>query len=742
MNDAVTTDTEIAVPEENEILTENSPPKRGKLLANIPVGLRIAAIVALPMLATIGFGGKIVYENYLLQKSALKIVQISEIATRISDTAHALTSERGLTSRYIDNRGKKFAVEMKEARTRVDVSLAELRSMFAATDFGKIGPNTGERVSTLLERLGLLSDHREKIDAMGHTTESGTKFYSELIADEIDTISAMTNATDDGVALRRMIPYVAAIKAAEYSGQERALGTAVISAMSFNPSEIQKFISLGAKQEIEFSVFSDTAGPAVAALLDSFQQSAPTVEFAKMRKMMLAAIDSGLFDGLTSENWWAAANNRLDALRQLETAVAADLSATSVRTQQTAFRNFAIISALVVALIIGVSIVAILVARSVARPVKRLTEITERLAEGALDTEIDIAESRDEIGRLVTQVKIFKDGLVKNKVLERSQAEAERKRMEAERKAEEQRLAAETRAAEEQTAATRKASEDQRVARLELAESFERGIGSIIDGVSAAAAEMQASSQSMAATAEQASSQSTAAAAATEEASTNVQTVAAAAEELSASIQEISRQVSKSTDIARSAVERAEVTNSKVQGLSVSAQKIGEVVNLINDIASQTNLLALNATIEAARAGEAGKGFAVVATEVKSLADQTAKATEEIGGQIGEIQLATAEAVDAIREISTVIGDINDIAGSIAAAVEEQGASTQEISHSVQQAALGTQEVSSNMVSMTEATSETGSSAGEVHSAAEELSVQAEKLKASVDEFLKTLRAA
>ena len=299
-------------------------------------------------------------------------------------------------------------------------------------------------------------------------------------------------------------------------------------------------------------------------------------------------------------------------------------------------------------------------------------------------------------------------------------------------------------AAEEREAEVKAAEEEQveqqRKERLRMAEQFETSVGSVVETVSAAATEMQTTAQSVSATAEQTSKQSTNVAAAAEEASTNVQTVASASEELSSSISEISRQVSQSTQIAGAAVIEVDSANEKVQGLADAAQKIGEVVALITDIADQTNLLALNATIEAARAGEAGKGFAVVASEVKNLANATAKATEEISAQIGGIQGATEEAVQAIGSIGGIINQINEISSAIAAAVEEQGAATQEIARNVEQAAQGTTEVSSNISQVTQAASETGSSATQILDAAGEMSRQSGTLQGEVDKFLVIIR--
>jgi methyl-accepting chemotaxis protein len=221
-----------------------------------------------------------------------------------------------------------------------------------------------------------------------------------------------------------------------------------------------------------------------------------------------------------------------------------------------------------------------------------------------------------------------------------------------------------------------------------------------------------------------------------------VQSVAVATEEMASSVSEISRQVLQSAEVANDAVDQARKTNDRVGELSKVAARIGDVVELINTIAGQTNLLALNATIEAARAGEAGRGFSVVASEVKALAEQTAKATSEIGQQITGIQAATRESVGAINEISGTIEKLSGISAAIASAVEEQGAATQEISRNVQQAAQRTQQVSSNIVDVQRDSADTGAASSQVLSAAQSLSKDSNRLKFEVGKFLNKLRAA
>ena len=246
----------------------------------------------------------------------------------------------------------------------------------------------------------------------------------------------------------------------------------------------------------------------------------------------------------------------------------------------------------------------------------------------------------------------------------------------------------------------------------------------------------------IAATSTQASERAASASSATERASENVQAVAAGAEELSSSIAEISRQVGEANQVSSQAMEKTERADAVMKRLEGEAGAIGDVVRLITDIAEQTNLLALNATIEAARAGEAGKGFAVVASEVKTLAEQTSKATSSISDQIGGIQGATGKAVDAMSSISQVIGEMNTIASAIAAAMEEQRAAASEITRAAQDAAAGTREVSGSISRVDAAASETGQCAAQVSSASGALNTEADGLEKAVKQFLAGVRAA
>ncbi len=412
-----------------------------------------------------------------------------------------------------------------------------------------------------------------------------------------------------------------------------------------------------------------------------------------------------------------AGKSAMDAVRKAAAEIASSetglLEVRAATVKDAAASSRFAVGAGFVALLVVAGLGIMLLNGFVSRPVRRMTGLMSRLAEGDASVEIPFRERREEVGAMAGAVQVFKDNLIR------------------------------TRALEEETALARAGAEAQRKAAMrEMADNFERAVSGIVGAVSSAATELQATAESMAGTAAQTAGQSSAAAAAAEEAATNVGTVAAAAEELGASVQEIARQVTGSTSLAQKAVVEAEGTAQLVQDLSAAAAKIGDVVGLISTIAGQTNLLALNATIEAARAGEAGRGFAVVAAEVKELANQTARATDEISGQIGQVQSITGQAVTAIADIATRIREIDGLAGTIAAAVEEQGAATQEIVRNVSEASAGTGAVTGNVASVASAAEETGAAASQVLTSASELSRQSEHLDGQVRHFLQTIRAA
>ena len=359
-------------------------------------------------------------------------------------------------------------------------------------------------------------------------------------------------------------------------------------------------------------------------------------------------------------------------------------------------------------------VVSFLVGRGISRPVVAMSKAMRELAAGNFGVQLPGLDRRDEVGQMAQAVEEFKVQAVAKAESETAGREAKNRELAAARRAE----------------------------LHNLAEGFETTVGNIVENVGSASSELENSAVILTKSSAATQQLSTVVAAASEETSANVQSVASATEEMASSINEIGRQVADSNRIANEAVDQAQKTDARIAELSLAASRIGDVVKLITAIAEQTNLLALNATIEAARAGEAGRGFAVVAQEVKALAAQTAKATEEIGTQIAGMQTATQVSVSAIKEIGSTIGRIAEIATSIASAVEQQGAATQEIARNVQQAAAGTTQVATDIVEVNKGASETGSASSQVLSSAQSLSSEGNKLKVELETFLATVRAA
>jgi methyl-accepting chemotaxis protein len=360
------------------------------------------------------------------------------------------------------------------------------------------------------------------------------------------------------------------------------------------------------------------------------------------------------------------------------------------------------------------AVLALLLGKGISRPMIAMCQAMRELAGGRFDVVLPGLGRKDELGEMAAAVEEFKVQAV---------AKAERD-------------------AAAQDAHNKASSAARRSELIRFADEFEAAVGAIVSNVSASAVQLESAAGTLTRTADTTQSLSNQVAGASEEASQNMQSVASATEELSASVDEIGKRVRESNRIAEAAVLQAEQTDGRIGKLSRAAQQIGDVVKLITAIAEQTNLLALNATIEAARAGEAGRGFAVVASEVKSLASQTARATDEISSHISGMQSATQESVAAIKEIGGTIGQISEIASSIATAVEQQGSATQEIARSVQNVAQGTQEAAVNIMQVNRGATETGSASEDVLNSAQSLSSESKRLRDELDRFMSNIRAA
>ncbi len=656
-------------------------------------------------------------------------------ADRMLDAAAALAAEREATARALGIGGYAGAADPR-SRDRIASHRATAMSLiedvtqaFSGADTSGLAPH----LAALRQKEKALNVLRARVDELlrqdktpGADDELAEKWWPG-VSGVVEALERLWLAAEfrpndslDFPPRFSRIQDLAALKQAvwkitEHTARERDLLATALSKSA--PLSADQILQLGHHQgHIDGgwdAVSAYASRPMADPAIVSAQRRTGQV-FEGYRQLRSDIIRAGLSDGVyrtTADEWRARSQATVVSVQELAR-LAAQASA---RISQVAVaRGQRHIRVDIILLIAGGTAIALsfwIVLWRVTRPLGRMTGAMERLAAGDKQIEIAWTGRADEIGGMARALGVFRENAIENERLQHERSERESRTL-----------------------------EEKRGSMLELADRFEAQVTGVVEAVAGEIRQMEGIAGRMAETADQGTQKSAAVAAASREATSNVTTVAMAAEELSASISEIGRQAGQSADISGRAVEQAIRTDETVRGLTEAAGRIGEVVDLINDVAGQTNLLALNATIEAARAGEAGKGFAVVANEVKNLANQTAKATEEISKQIAAVQDETRDAVDDIQGIRDIIGELNDISMTIAAAVEEQGISTKEIARNVQQAAAGTEEVNANIESVSTAAGDTGSAARQVMTATESLAQRAGELSREFARFLAGIR--
>ncbi|WP_042695849.1 methyl-accepting chemotaxis protein [Azospirillum sp. B506] len=660
-------------------------------------------------------------------RSAHRVATLSETSRDLLRTLLAIRLERGLVGPALGAEEPAGDAELKDIAANRTVAEAGYAAIAAKLDTLDL-PGLPAAAATLRTTHDTLAALRQRADgAIRQRKASRDPAVADAWATApvayLDALTATTDLLDGSLKLADpIVDHFLGIKRAAWNTRLNAGGmalriqTAVATGQTWTPADAQAVAEAIGRTVQAWALVKESA-----ARPDTPDQIREAVEKAKVnfegplvdqRKAVLAALAEGRPSPV-----------EIGTLRRQDTAsqgyiVDAALAAVDwmvARSDAQAARatRDAIVATLLVVAAALLTIAGMIVAKHrVSDPIRSMTETMRRLADRDMTVTIPGLDRADEIGGMAATVTVFRDSM-----------------MTADRLAAEQ--------------AAEHAAKEARTVRLEaLMRDFDAKAMHIVETVASAATEMQGTADTMSTTASQASAQATAVAAASEQASANVQTVASATEELSASILEIGRQIAASTRISGEAVNQAERTNTTMRTLVEAADQIGHVVEMINTIAAQTNLLALNATIEAARAGEAGKGFAVVAGEVKALASQTARATEDIQRKIAEIQQATNVAVVAIRDIGHVIGEMTGISSAIAAAVEQQGAATRDISANVHQAAQGARAVSANVAGASEATTDAGTRASQMLDESGRLTSVADRLRSEVDGFLGSLRAA
>ncbi|MFE1600005.1 methyl-accepting chemotaxis protein [Methylobacterium sp. ID0610] len=674
------------------------------------VAARIVLVALAPCLAFAVIVGLVVHEHRGRQQEMERVETLVGIAAAMSGVIHEAQTERGASNLLIGSTGTQFRTELTDQRRKTDAALAALTAVTAALP--DLGGDVRGRIDALASVAERLAGHRRDVDALSATATQNFGFYSGVITQGLGVIQAMSRVVTHPALAARLSAYSALLALKEEAGRERATAALAFAAGRADLGLVERMAVLAANQATYESIFRLSALPEQAASLDAAQAGAAAREVARLRRIVVETLPGEPLAFRDAPGWFGLATARINALKGVEDRLTGELVEAARATKAEAGRALAVWSAAGIATFALTALLALGLGAAIARPLVGIAGALTAIGRG--ESEVSLPSGGPTELRAIAAAAVdFRDSV------------AERRRVRAEQEAMGRSLAA-----------------SQRAAMIAVADGFEAQVSRIVEAVSEAARDLQGAARTMAGTATETASQSAAVSAAAQLASSTVTAVSAATGQLDASVSEIGRQAHGSAELARTAVDEAERTGRVVEDLSRAASEIGEVAALIATIAGQTNLLALNATIEAARAGEAGRGFAVVAAEVKDLATQTARATDEITARIDRIQGSTGEAVGAIGRISGVIDRLSQVSGSIAAAVEEQGAATREIVRTLAQAAVGTGEVTGTIAGVAEAAEETGAAAAQVLTSSSDLSRQADRLAAEVGRFLATVRAA
>ncbi|MBI1207550.1 MAG: HAMP domain-containing protein [Azospirillum sp.] len=663
-------------------MTPARPTNMTRLISRLSIGIRVAVGFLVPLIGLMVFAGTVVLDKYQARVAMSSLSRLASLAPSVSALVHEMQKERGTSAGYISSHDPKFGDRLRGLRAATDQRRGELQdalSRFPTADYGK---RLGSTVDEALAALGQLDAKRRQVDSFALTVPQAADYFTGAIARLLSVVETMAVLSTDAEVTRSIAAFTNLLQAKERMGIERAMGAAGFGAGQFQPVVHTRFVEMSAERNAFLAGFRINATEDEIAYFDDTVRGPVVDKVDKLRKIAVASVYGGTTEGIGGTQWFDAITAEIDLLKTVEDRLGADLFS---RTKGHAAALQAAFVATVVAtlvLVLVTTLVVVGIVRSIVHPVGAMTRVMKALAAGDLDVEVTCTGRGDEIGAMAQTVEIFKTNAL---ALKRSTVEQEANNRRNQRKLKSEILA--------------------------LTNAMREQVEGAVTKVKGQVAELFALSEGMADGAADVLAKATSSVAATAQATGNVGAVAAASEELSSSIAEISRQVNGASRIATDAAEETRRTQDAIRSLVTKSQQIGDVVKMIAGIAAQTNLLALNATIEAARAGEAGRGFAVVAGEVKSLANQTAKATEEISEQIGGIQSAIGDSATIIDRVGRTVAQIDEIASSIAAAVEEQGAATREIAMNAEAAAQATHSMAGDIDSVANAAKRSGESA-------------------------------
>lgn len=618
-------------------------------LSNFPIAARIAVAVALPIIGLAVFMGLFVFGQFQVAERMARTEAVAQFSREASLLIHELQRERGNSAGFVGSNGQgEFRTRLADQRDRTDELLRNYQT--SAADFAAQFSDTplAAKIDEAQLTLDGLEAHRNRVDGLGIALGQTVAPYTGMINSLIGLVAEEVHIAGDGYGTTEsMVGLLNLIHAKEAAGIERAVGSNSFAQGQVSASNHRRALTLYANQNAYFTEFKELMGPEWATRLDAVLQSPESQAVSTAREVLFEGGYGGSVTAYTGPQWFDLTTRRIDALMEFETAVAYDL----INNSQTAKENATGAAWWALSIGILVQLITVLISTimvlSVVRPMGRITDCMDRLAKGEIDVTVTGGDRKDEVGAMARAAQTFlrtareREEMVERNARIESSATRERAHL-----------------LEEMSEQVKSATEISVGGIAEMSETLRARTDAMREALTTAGSNAGQANESTALTLEQ------------------TERAAELADELTAAISEVTEQITRGDQLAREAVSKASASREGVESLKQAADQIGDFIGIITGLAEQTNLLALNATIEAARAGEAGKGFAVVASEVKSLAEQTNRSTTQIAERVASIQARTQETAGSIGEVGDSIDSLGEVTAAVAAAMEEQRAST------------------------------------------------------------------
>jgi len=678
------------------------------ILTNLKVSTRVALVCIVPLVGLTIFGGIEITDAWTKVSAARNLLAAQQLAEKASFVIFEIQRERAMAAGFMSSDGNNFKADLPKQRSASDREIREFQKFIQESP---LASKTIDAARThVLDQLGKLAGLRKRIDDLTIGAPEEIRIYTSVTDSLLNIIGLTSQLAPDFTTLSMASVYFQVLRGTDIAGWERASGVRGFTA-SFDPEILRRFIShVSAGEATLESLRQRSDIPLIKRDLDRAFVSPEHEKLVRLREL---AIDSAFGrdkSATSADDWLEASTAWMNKLIEVELKAAAELKAKAETVAYNAILNLLAELFCTFGLIVVTSGLAWMAVRSITRPLAHLRMVMLSLAKGDTSHAIDDSDRKDEIGDMTRALVVFRENAI------------ERARLENAFKSDYD------------------AQEGRHRYLNELIESFRGSVSTVLKGMGDYSRRADETAKTLSSVATSAASSATLATSRSETVALNVQNVESSVGELAHSIIDISHHAEDSKEIVRMVTDLCRNSHREIESLSHAIQRIGDIVALIQKIATQTNLLALNATIEAARAGEAGRGFAVVAAEVKMLAVQAARATEEIAAQISEVQDSSGRSVEAMRSIASVMPQAENLASAIATAVCEQSNATEVISENIRSATQGTLGLTKSVSDVSGEISETSKVTESMQMISTLLTKQAADLKAEVESFLEQIR--